>query len=100
MKNYAGIGAVLGEIKAWEGCSPRVRTQECLGDGGNVVKPRVDGGGLRLHGEDPGERGLANQRSWGRTERCPKFLTERQNSPRQRARRGLDGGRGTGCRLR
>jgi hypothetical protein len=50
-------GAELGEIKAWEGCSPRVRTQERLGDGGDTVKPRVEGGGLWLHGEDSGERG-------------------------------------------
>jgi hypothetical protein len=48
-KNYAGTGAVLCEIKAWKCCSPRVRTQKCLGDGGDAVKPRVDSGGLRLH---------------------------------------------------
>jgi hypothetical protein len=27
-----------------------------LGDGGDAVKIRVDGGGLRLHGEDSDER--------------------------------------------
>jgi hypothetical protein len=26
VSNYAGAGATLGEIRAWEGCSPRVRT--------------------------------------------------------------------------
>jgi hypothetical protein len=35
--NCAGSGAVLGEIKAWEGCSPRVRTS-------GLLEPRVDGG--------------------------------------------------------
>jgi hypothetical protein len=38
----------------------------------------------------------ANPRGWGRTERCLELLTARQNSPRQRAQHGLDGGRGTG----
>jgi hypothetical protein len=37
----------------------------------------------------------ADQRGWGRTEGCPELLMARQNSPRQRARRGLDGGRRT-----
>jgi hypothetical protein len=48
---------VLGEIKAWEGCSPRVRTPERLGNDGGAVEPRVDGGGLRLHKKRSGERG-------------------------------------------
>jgi hypothetical protein len=45
-----------------------VRTQERLGDGGDVVKPRVDGSGLRLckkcfgeHGPDASEGNRANQ---------------------------------------
>jgi hypothetical protein len=28
-----------------------------LGNDGDVVEPQVDGGGLRLHGEDSSERG-------------------------------------------
>jgi hypothetical protein len=40
----------------------------------------------------------ANQKGWGRTEGCPELLTTRQNSPRQRARRGLDGDRRIGAR--
>jgi hypothetical protein len=42
--NCAGSDAVLGEIKAWEGCSPRVRTPGCFENGGGAVEPRVDGG--------------------------------------------------------
>jgi hypothetical protein len=37
--------AVTGEISAWEGYSPRVETQERLNNGGDAVRPRVDGGG-------------------------------------------------------
>jgi hypothetical protein len=37
-----------------------------------------------------------DQRCWGRTEGCPELLTARQNSPRQRARRGLNGDCRTG----
>jgi hypothetical protein len=40
-----GAGAILGEIKAWEGCSPRVRTPARVEDGEGAVEPRVDGGG-------------------------------------------------------
>jgi hypothetical protein len=43
--NCAGSGAILGEIKAWEGCSPRVRTSGHLENGGGAVEPWVDGGG-------------------------------------------------------
>jgi hypothetical protein len=65
-----GTGAILGEIKAWEGCSPRVRIPGRLGNGGGAVEPRVDGGGLWLrkkrsgeHGQGKSERGRANQRA-------------------------------------
>jgi hypothetical protein len=34
-----------------------VQIHERLDDGGDAVKPRVDGGGLCLHEEDSGERG-------------------------------------------
>jgi hypothetical protein len=43
--NCAGAGAILGEIKAWEGCSPRVQTPGRVEDGESVVERRVDGGG-------------------------------------------------------
>jgi hypothetical protein len=36
---------ILGEITAWEGCSPRVRTLGRLENGGGAVEPRVNGGG-------------------------------------------------------
>jgi hypothetical protein len=51
-------------------------------------------------GKTPVSADRANQRGSGRTERCPELLTARRNSSRQRARRGLDGGRGTGGGLR
>jgi hypothetical protein len=43
--NYADTRAITGEIMAWEGCSPRVETQECLSNDGDAGRPRVDGGG-------------------------------------------------------
>jgi hypothetical protein len=30
------------EIRVWDGCSPRVQTQERLSDGGDAGRPRVD----------------------------------------------------------
>jgi hypothetical protein len=69
VSNCAGTRAIIGEIKTWEGYSPRVRTLGRLGNGGGVVEPRVDGGGLRLRkersserGSGKSERGRANQR--------------------------------------
>ena len=47
----------MAELKAREGCSPRVQTLERLGDDGGVVEPLVDGGGLRLRKKCSGERG-------------------------------------------
>jgi hypothetical protein len=32
-KNFVGTGAVLGAIKVWVGCSPRMRAPERLGNG-------------------------------------------------------------------
>jgi hypothetical protein len=43
--NYADTRVVMGEIRAWEGCSPRVQTQGRLSNDGDAGKPRVDGGG-------------------------------------------------------
>jgi hypothetical protein len=43
--NCEGSGVILGELRAWEGCSPRVRTPGRLESGGGAVEPRVDGGG-------------------------------------------------------
>jgi hypothetical protein len=45
VSNCAGAGVILGEIKAWEGCSPRVRTPGRLENRGGAMEPRVDGGG-------------------------------------------------------
>jgi hypothetical protein len=64
-RNCANTRAVLGEIRAWEGCSTRVQTQGRLGDGGDAGKPRVDDGGLRLHGEDSGESGPGEPKGLG-----------------------------------
>jgi hypothetical protein len=38
-------------------CSPREETLEYQGNDGDARIPRVDGGGLRLHGENAGELG-------------------------------------------
>jgi hypothetical protein len=43
--NCTGAGVILGEITAWEGCSPRVRTSGRSENGGGAMEPRVDGGG-------------------------------------------------------
>jgi hypothetical protein len=45
VSNCAGSSVILGKIKAWEGCSPRVRTLGRLDNGGGAMEPRVDGGG-------------------------------------------------------
>jgi hypothetical protein len=45
VSNCAGSGAILGEIKACEGCSPLVRTPGRLENDGGAMEPRVDGGG-------------------------------------------------------
>jgi hypothetical protein len=52
-----GSMAVTNELSAQGGCLPRVRTQERLEDGGEAVKPRVNGDGLRLRKKCFGERG-------------------------------------------
>jgi hypothetical protein len=86
---------INGEIEARGGCLPQARTQERLEDGGEAVKSRVDDGGLWLHGKHSGERGLGNLEGLGRTEGCPELLTARRNSPGERTRWGLNGGRET-----
>jgi hypothetical protein len=45
VSNCVGSGAILGKIKAWEGCSPRVRTLGRLDNGGGAMEPQVIGGG-------------------------------------------------------
>jgi hypothetical protein len=47
------------------GCLPQAQTQERLEDGGEAVKSRVDGGGLRLHGKHSGECGLGKPEGLG-----------------------------------
>jgi hypothetical protein len=49
--------ATNGEIGARGGCSPQEETLEHRGNDGDARTPRVDGGGLRLHGKNTGERG-------------------------------------------
>ena len=90
--NYADTRAVTGEIRAWEGCSPRVQTQGRLGDGGDAGNPRVDGGRLRLHGEVSGERelgepeGLGANRGESRVSNGEAELTEATGAARARQR--------------
>jgi hypothetical protein len=48
---------VTDELRAWEGCLPQERTEERLEDGGEAVKSRVDGGGVRLRKKCSSERG-------------------------------------------
>jgi hypothetical protein len=53
-----GKRTVTDELRAQEGCSPRVRTLERLGDDGGAVEPQVDSGGLRLCKKCSSERRL------------------------------------------
>jgi hypothetical protein len=55
VSNCAGSGAILGEIKAWEGCSPRVRTLGRLENGGVRWSLGSTTAGLRLHNKRSGE---------------------------------------------
>jgi hypothetical protein len=100
VSNCTGTGAILGKIKAWEGCSPRVQTPGCLGNGGGAVEPRVDGGGLRLHrkrygerGPGKSERGRANQKVYRVADGKPEFI-EATDGVRDR-RRSQNGRRST-----
>jgi hypothetical protein len=61
VSNCAGAGVILGEIKAWEGCSFRVQTErETSGATGRTAKVRWNLGstaaGLRLRKNYSGER--------------------------------------------
>jgi hypothetical protein len=59
------------------------------------VRSRGNDDRFRLHGKHSGERGPGNPEGLGETEMCLELLTARRNSPGQRTRRGLNGGRGT-----
>ena len=52
-----GKRTVTDELRAREGCSPRVRTSERLGDDRGAMEPQVNDGGLRLHKKCSNERG-------------------------------------------
>jgi hypothetical protein len=69
--NCTGYGAILGEIKAWEGCSPRVRTLGRLENGGGAMEPRVDGSGTLAAQTAPVSANRTRQRGRGHTEGCP-----------------------------
>jgi hypothetical protein len=45
VSNCAGSGAILGEIKAWEGCSHRVQISIRMENDGGAMEPQVEGGG-------------------------------------------------------
>jgi hypothetical protein len=55
--NRAKTKATNGEIGAHGGCSPQEETLEHRGNDGDARMPWVNGGGLRLHGENTYERG-------------------------------------------
>jgi hypothetical protein len=57
VSNCAMTRVINGEIEVRGGCLPQAQTQERLGDGGEAVEPRVDGGGLWVRKERSGERG-------------------------------------------
>jgi hypothetical protein len=78
VSNCVTTRTINGEIEARGGCLPQARTQERLEDGGEAMKPRVDGGGLRLRKKCSGE-----------------LRVMRWSLPRERARRGLNNGRRT-----
>jgi hypothetical protein len=67
-----------------------VQTQGRLDDSGDAGKPRVDGGGLRLHGEESGERGprkpegLGTNRGVSRVADGEAELTEATSAARAR----------------
>jgi hypothetical protein len=44
VSNCVGVGAILGEIKAWEGCSPRVRTPGRLENDEGAMELRAEDG--------------------------------------------------------
>jgi hypothetical protein len=95
-----GHWVILGEIKTWEGCSPRVRTAGHWENGGGAVEPRVDGGELRLRKKHSGERGpgkpergKANRRV-SRVADVEAELTEATDGARAQ-RRSLNGRRST-----
>jgi hypothetical protein len=51
--------------------------------------------GFGCTGKTPVSADRANQRGWGQTRGCPTLLAKRWSLPRQRTRRGLDGGHRT-----
>jgi hypothetical protein len=57
VSNCSTTRAIIGEIESRGGFLPQAQTQERLEDGGEAVKSRVDGGGLRLQGKHSGEHG-------------------------------------------
>ena len=89
-----GTRTVTDELRAWEGCLPQAQTQDRLEVSGEAMKPRVDGGGLRLRKNAPVSADEANQRGKGQTEGCPELRVMWRTLPRQRTRQGLNGGRG------
>jgi hypothetical protein len=89
------IRTINREIEAKGGCLPQARTQERLEDGREAVKSWFDDDRLHLDGKHSGEHGSGNPEGLGANRGVPELLTVRRNSPGQRTRRGLNGGRGT-----
>jgi hypothetical protein len=74
--NRTKNSATNGEIGAWEDCSPQEETLEHRGNGGDARMPRVDGGGLRLHGENAGERGPSEIEGLGANQKVSRVASE------------------------
>jgi hypothetical protein len=70
--NCAGSRAILGEIKVWEGCSPRVRIPGRLENGGGAVEPWVDGGGTPAAQNCSGEHGPDETEREGKPKGVPR----------------------------
>jgi hypothetical protein len=71
ISNYEGASAILGEIWAWEGCPPRVRTPGCLENGRVRWSVGSTATGLQLHKKRSGERGPGKPERGRQTRGCP-----------------------------
>jgi hypothetical protein len=95
-----GAGAILGEIKAWEGCSPRVRTLGRLENGGVRWSLGSTAVGLWLPKKRSGERGPGKPERGRENQRVSRVadgkaeLTEATDGARAR-RRAQDGRQST-----
>ena len=92
--------AINGEIEAQGGCLPQAQTQERLGDDGEAVEPRVDGGGLRLPKKRSGVRGPGKPWREKAHRRVSRVADSEAELIEAETGCGLDGGRRTDDSLR